>query len=629
MSGKQQDYPIQALPFTDVEIADKFWKRRIDTAVNITIPYDFEKCEETGRIDNFAKAGGLMDGAHQGIFYNDSDVFKVVQGAAYALQISPNTELETYLDELIDKFAAAQEADGYLYTARSIDGDEVDERCGPERWSNLAVNHELYNVGHMYEAAAAYYEATGKRKFLEVALKNADLIDSVFGADKLRDVPGHQEIEIGLVALFRLTSETRYLRLAKFFLDERGRANGREVYGPNCQDHLPATEQREAVGHAVRAGYMYAGMTDIAALTGDARYRAAVEGLWENVAGKKLALTGGIGARHDGEAFGDDYELPNLTAYNETCAAQANILWNQRMFLLTGEAKYIDILERTLYNGFLSGVGMDGTSFFYVNPLACDGEYQFNRSVAMSRQPWYQTSCCPTNVVRLLPSLSGYVYAQRDREIFVNLYVAGEGRFRINDADALIRQETDYPWDGNIKLKVTVSKPLSFNLKLRLPGFTQNQPLPSDLYRYVKTSCEDVNISIDGDLIPYALQDGYISLEMDCRSSCEILLNLPLPIRRAVAHDAVDDLRAMVALERGPLVYALESVDNDAPVLDLTLDDSSPLTAEHQPDLLGGLSTIHGRALDADGTAAAFTAIPYYAWGHRGDGPMTVWLHRA
>ena len=377
MSGSNGDYPIHPIPFTSVSIQDKFWKPRIETAVNITIPYDFQKCEETGRIDNFAKAGGLMEGPHKGIFYDDSDVFKVVEGAAYALQIAPKAKLESYVDNLIDKVAAAQEEDGYLYTARTIDRDNVNKHCGPERWSNLAVNHELYNVGHMYEAAVAYFLATGKRAFLDVALKNANLIDSVFGPDKLRDVPGHQEIEIGLVRLYRATGDEKYLKLARFFLDERGRGNGREVYGPYCQDHLPVTEQTEALGHAVPAGYMYAGMADIAALTGDAAYASAATALWENVVGKKLALTGGIGARHEGEAFGDNYELPNLTAYNETCAAQANILWNHRLFLLSNEAKFIDVLERTLYNGFLSGVGMDGRSFYYVNPLACDGEYPF------------------------------------------------------------------------------------------------------------------------------------------------------------------------------------------------------------------------------------------------------------
>ncbi len=628
MNDATSDYPIQPLAITSAEIQDQFWKPRIDTTINVTIPYDFEKCEETGRIDNFAKAGGLMKGPHLGIYYNDSDVFKVVQGAAYALRNAPNPNLEAYLDELIDKFAAAQEDDGYLYTARTIDGDNVGEHCGPERWSNLAINHELYNVGHMYEAAVAYHDATGKRKFLDVALKNADLIDSVFGADKLRDVPGHQEIEIGLVALFRATGEDRYLRLAKFFLDERGRANGREVYGTNCQDHLPVTEQREAVGHAVRAGYMYAGMTDIAALTGDAQYTSAVKALWNNVVGKKLALTGGIGARHDGEAFGDNYELPNLTAYNETCAAQANILWNQRLFLLTGGAKYIDILERTLYNGFLSGVGMDGRSFYYVNPLACDGEYPFNRGISMARQPWYQTSCCPTNIVRLLPSLSSYIYARRGRDIFVNLYAAGNGRFRINDTDVRIQQVTDYPWDGDIVLQVSVSKPITFSLKLRVPGYARNQPLPSDLYRFAKTSFDDAYLSMDGMTIPYFLEDGYISLEREWQSESQILLRLPLAPRRIVAHNAVDDLRGKVALERGPIVYALEAADNEADVLDLTLPDTSAIKTEHQAELLGGVTTLRGDALDGRGEKVAFTAIPYFAWGHRDEGQMTVWLNR-
>ncbi len=628
MTSETGDYPIQSLPFTSVQIRDAFWKPRVDAAIQVTIPYDFEKCEETGRIDNFAKAGGLMEGAHQGIFYNDSDVFKVVQGAAYALRIAPNPALQACLDALIDKFAAAQEDDGYLYTARTIDPANAPEACGPERWSNLAVNHELYNVGHMYEAAVACFEATGKRAFLEVAIKNADLIDAVFGADKLRDVPGHQEIEIGLVALYRVTGADRYLRLAKFFLDERGRAKGREIYGPYCQDHLPATEQREAVGHAVRAGYMYAAMTDIAALTGDAAYAAAVEALWNNVFGKKLALTGGIGARHQGEAFGDDYELPNLTAYNETCAAQASILWNQRLFLLTGDSKFIDILERTLYNGFLSGVGMDGKSFFYVNPLACDGEYQFNLGTATSRQPWYQTSCCPTNIVRLLPSLGGYIYARRSRDVFVNLYVAGRARFELDGCDIRIEQTTDYPWGGAIQLDVAVSQPIDFALKLRIPSFAQGQPLPSDLYRYLDDDDEAPQLFLDGDETPLDVNDGYAVLSRRWTGRARVELRLPMPVRRVVAHEAVTDLQGSVALERGPLVYALEAADNDSPVLDLTLEDSSPLESDHQSELLGGMTILRGAGRDASGAAQTFTAIPYYAWGHRGEGAMTVWLNR-
>ena len=635
MNEPIRDYPIKPVAFTSVRIRDKFWQPRIDTAVKLTIPYDFEKCEETGRIDNFAKAGGMLAGPHQGIFYDDSDVFKVVEGAAYALQIAPDPELETYLDKLIDKFAAAQEADGYLYTARSIDPVNIDPRCGAQRWSNLKVNHELYNVGHMYEAAVAYFQATGKRKFLNVALKNANLITTVFGADKLRDVPGHQEIEIGLIRLYRVTGEQRYLNLARFFLDERGCANGRELYGAYCQDHMPVTEQSEAVGHAVRAAYLYAGMTDIAALCDAADYKSASIALWENVVSKKLALTGGIGARHDGEAFGDNYELPNLTAYNETCAAQANILWNHRLFLLTGEAKYIDVLERSLYNGFLSGVGMDGRSFYYVNPLACDGEYPFNREQSMSRQPWYQTSCCPTNVVRLLPSLAGYIYGLRDNALYVNLFISSDATIRMPSplgADIHITQRTDYPWDGAVDIDISVSQPCEFALMLRIPAHTTNKPLPSDLYRSLDEAGAAPRLTLAGEEMPIAIENGYATVAHSAHrweGKTRLRLELPMPIRRVVAHPTVAELRGKVALERGPLVYALEAADNDAPVLDLALDESSPLCAAHAADLLGGITSIRGTALDSGGNARQFSAIPYYAWGHRGDGQMTVWLKRS
>ncbi len=628
MSESHSDYPIQSAPFTQVAVDDSFWAPRINTAIKVTIPYDFQKCEETGRIDNFAKAGGLMEGAHEGIFFNDSDVFKVVEGAAYALQITPNAQLETYLDDLIDKFAAAQEADGYLYTARTIDPANAPEPCGPERWSNLRINHELYNVGHMYEAAVAYFEATGKRKFLDIALRNADLIDSVFGVDGLRDVPGHQEIEIGLLRLFRVSGDERYLRLARFFLDERGRANGREVYGPYCQDHAPVTQQSEAVGHAVRAGYMYAGMTDIAAISGDADYAAAVYALWDNVVGKKLALTGGIGARHEGEAFGENYELPNLTAYNETCAAQANILWNQRMFLLTGEAKYVDVLERSLYNGFLSGVGMDGRSFYYVNPLSCDGRYRFNRESSMSRQPWYDCSCCPTNVVRLLPSLSGYIYAAREQELFVNLFIAGRASLTVGETEVSLRQQTNYPWDGKIELDLSLAQPATFTLRLRIPSFAQGQPLPSDLYRYLDESADASLLLVDGEEVPLFIRDGYAELTRRWQGRTRIELRLPLPVRRVIAHPEVSELAGSVALERGPLVYALEQVDNASGLLDYALPDEGQLSVEHEPDLLGGVSVIRGEAIDGGGGTVPFKAVPYYAWGHRDAGEMTVWLRR-
>jgi DUF1680 family protein len=340
-SARGGDSRLTALAFTHVVIVDEFWAPRIETNRKVTVPYCFEKCEDTGRISNFAKAAGLIEGEFEGTYFNDSDVYKVIEGAAYSLKSHPDAQLEKYVDGVIDKIAAAQWEDGYLYTFYSLP-----ERQSEKRWTNTRVRHELYCAGHFFEAAVAYHQATGKRKILDVAIRLADYIDSVFGPDKKRDVPGHEEIEIALVKLCRATGHERYLKLAEFFLDERGRAHGRELYGSYCQDHKPVTEQDEPVGHAVRAGYLYCGMADVAALTGRTDYIKALDRIWLNAVSKKLYITGGIGATKKGEAFGEDYELPNATAYCETCAAIANVLWNHRMFLLEGDAKYIDVLER-------------------------------------------------------------------------------------------------------------------------------------------------------------------------------------------------------------------------------------------------------------------------------------------
>ncbi len=415
------DYPYQPVPLNQVVIREGFWLPRFETNRLVTVWADFRKSEETGRISNFARAGKLEEGPFRGIPFDDSDVFKIVEGAAYTLATHPDPKLDTYLDGLIAKMAAAQEPDGYLYTARTL--GFTNGMTGPTRWSNLAHGHELYNVGHMYEAAVAHFAVTGKRALLDVARKNADLIDKTFGPapDQLKGVPGHQEIEIGLCKLYRATGETRYLDLAKFFIDMRGRSDLRgKVFGPYCQDHIPVVQQTEAVGHAVRAGYLYTGMADVAALTGDRALIAAIDALWENVVSKKMHLTGGIGARRSGEAFGDNYELPNETAYLETCAAIANALWNQRMFLLHGDAKYIDVLERIIYNGFLSGISLSGDQFFYPNPLACDGRFRFNHG-DLVRSPWFGCSCCPVNVVRFIPQIASFTYAQRDETVYVNL----------------------------------------------------------------------------------------------------------------------------------------------------------------------------------------------------------------
>lgn len=449
-----RDYPIQPVPFTQVEILDGFWRPRFDINREVTIPYNFQKCEETGRISNFAKAGDLEVGEFEGIFFNDSDVFKVIEGASYSLQLNPDPELEQYLDDVIAKIAAAQEEDGYLYTNRTIEPEKAADEGGTERWTNLEVFHELYNVGHLYEAAVAHYQATGKRTLLEVALMNADLILEVFGPDKNMGVPGHEEIEIGLVKLYRVTGEEKYLNLARFFVEQRGNAEGHELYGKYAQDHEPVLQQGEAVGHAVRAGYLYSGVADVAALTGEDTYVQAIDRIWMNVVSKKLYLTGGIGSSRRGEAFGSNYELPNATAYNETCAAIANMLWNHRLFLLKGDSKYMDVFERTLYNGFLAGVSMEGDTFFYPNPLEFDGVYTFNQG-SVGRKPWFDCSCCPVNVVRMIPSLPGYIYAVREHEVFVNLYINSQASLQVAGTPLTITQQSQYPWNGTILLSRT------------------------------------------------------------------------------------------------------------------------------------------------------------------------------
>ena len=619
------DYPIKPVAFTDVEVRDPFWLPRLETNRRVTLPYDFKKCEETGRIANFDRAAGKLPGPHEGLFFNDSDVFKVMEGAAYSLSRHPDPELDAYLDKLIAKVAAAQEDDGYLYTARTIDpGAVTAEREGLERWSNLRVNHELYNVGHMYEAAVAHYQATGRRSFLDVALKNADLVAREFGPEGRRDVPGHQEIELGLVKLYRVTGEEKYLELAKFFLNERGRAHGRDLYTNfdntgYMQDHLPVTEQKEAVGHAVRAVYMYSAMTDVAALTGDEGYVAALEALWEDVVSKKLYLTGGVGSRHHGEAFGEAYELPNATAYAETCAAIALMLWNHRMFLLHGDAQYVDVLERTLYNGFLAGVSLGGDTFFYPNPLESDGKWAFNRDQAATRSPWFDCSCCPTNVVRFLPSLPGYVYAHKDDTLYVNLYMSGEGAVELAQGRVTVIQETNYPWDGDVELTLH-PEAAEFTLALRIPGWAQGQPVPSDLYRYVNENGEAAALEVNGEDVEPTLEKGFALIHRRWSAGDKVRLRLPMPVRQVESHEAVEDNIGKVAIERGPIVYCAEGADNGGAVRKLTLPDGEELQVKVEPGTLGGITTIQGETL---------TLIPYYAWSHRGEGEMTVWLERS
>lgn len=632
-------YRYTPVPFTAVDIADDFWLPRMQTNRTVTIPYDFKKCEETGRITNFDKAAGNMRGDHEGIFYNDSDVYKIIEGAAYSLSLHPDPELDAYLDDLIAKIAAAQEPDGYLYTPRTIaERTGRTERLDPARegltrWSNLRVNHELYNVGHLYEAAVAHFHATGKRTLLDVALKSADLIDQVFGPHGRHDVPGHQEIEMGLVKLYRVTGERRYLDLAKFFLDERGHAHDRELYKNHgnpgyMQDHLPVVEQNEAVGHAVRAAYMYSGMADVAALTGTAAYIDAIDTIWRNVVERKLYLTGGIGARHQGEAFGDDYELPNDSAYAETCAAIANAMWNHRMFLLHGDAQYMDVVERVIYNGFLSGISLSGDHFFYVNPLAWDGKEAFNRHL-VGRQPWFDCSCCPSNVVRFLPSLPGYMYATSQDGLYVNLYIGGRATIDLPQGSVTLTQTTDYPWDGRIVIDIAPDAPQTFALHLRIPGWVRNQVVPSDLYRYADDldPAADIRMTLNGDAVATDIitdtNKGYVVIERTWQPGDRLELDLPMPVRRVAGHPSVTTNQDRLAIERGPIVYCWEFADNRGSQDDIHLSDDIDFIPAYDPSLLGGATKLTAQA---DGHS--LTLIPYHLWAHRGDGPMAVWLRR-
>ena len=622
---KVLDYPIQPVDFTQVQIEDNFWAPRLETNRLVTIPYNFKKCEETGRIRNFAIAGGLEKGAFEGIFFNDSDVFKVIEGASYSLQVHEDLELKAYLDDLIAKIAAAQEEDGYLYTNRTIDPSQAADGGGEQRWTNLRVHHELYNVGHMYEAAVAHYQATGERSLLDVAVRNADLIDRTFGPGKNMGVPGHQEIEMGLVKLFRVTGDKRYLDLAKFFVDQRGNQEGHELFGTYAQDHLPLAEQTEAVGHSVRAGYYYAGATDVAALTGETAYDSALERIWEDIVYQKIYLTGGIGAERQHEGFGPDYELPNATAYTETCAAIALMLWNHRLFLRSGAVKYMDVFERTLYNGFLAGVSFEGNTFFYPNPLEVDGLATFNQGVC-GRSPWFDCSCCPVNIVRILPSLPGYIYASRGQELFVNLYMGNTGEIPLTSGSLKLSQRTNYPFEGQVDIFVENEDPVAADIRLRIPGWARNEVLPGDLYHYLDEKSLEVSVQLNGTPQEVPTDQGYLYLaSRKWEKGDHISLKIDMPVRKVESHELVEANQGKIALERGPLVYCAEAVDNPMGILKQEFPKDMDYTYSVDPELFGGMGKITGE-FSKENSTIPFMAIPYYAWAHRKMGEMAVWL---
>jgi DUF1680 family protein len=649
-----RDYLIRPVPFTQVHIDDSFWAPRIETNRTVTIPFALKKNEETGRVDNFRIAARLKEGKYMGERYNDTDIYKVLEGAAYSLVQHPDRDLEKNVDGLVDLIAQAQEPDGYLFTARTCDPAHPAPGTGAERWSELAISHELYNAGHMYEAAVAYYQATGKRKLLDVAIKNADLVNATFGHGKRQGVPGHQEIELGLVKLYRATGDAKYLKLAQYFLDARGTIEGFVKQYPQgsrwaiyndpvqIQAHQPILEQDEAVGHAVRAAYMYSGMADVAALTGDPNCVKAIDRLWKNVVGKKLYLTGGLGARHERESFGAAYELPNDTAYNETCAAIGNVFWNARLFWLHGDASYIDVLERTAYNGMLAGVSLSGDRFFYPNPLSSDGKYPFNQG-STTRAPWFGVACCPGNVTRFLPSFPGYIYAHTGDTLYVNLFVAGHAEFEMGGRKITVRQETRYPWEGDVRITLAPDREGEFTVAVRIPGWSRGEAIPGNLYEFLPRENDPrPTLKVNHSPVSLKIENGFVNVRRTWKKGDAIQLQLPMPIRRVVANLLVEADRGRVALQRGPLVYCAEAMDQPSKrALHLALRDNGPdfdraFKAEWRRDLLGGVMVITGRAIVADETSPpasrlkeqAFTAIPYYAWANRGPGEMTVWFKR-
>lgn len=619
-------YPIDPVPFTSVKVTDSFWGQRLQASREVTIPLAFSKCEETGRYESFIKAAHPSDTYKvEGLSFDDTDVYKTIEGASYSLQTYPDKKLQKYIDSILVIVAGAQEPDGYLYTARTMNPKHPHNWAGKERWVAVEnLSHEFYNLGHMVEGAVAHYQATGKRNFLDIAIKYADCVCREIGngPEQKKYVPGHQIAEMALVKLYMVTGDKKYLDQAKFFLDTRGYTSRKDAYS---QAHKPVVEQDEAVGHAVRAVYMYSGMADVAAITGDSSYIKAIDKIWDNIVSKKIYITGGIGARHAGEAFGNNYELPNLSAYCETCAAIGNVYMNYRLFLLHGDAKYFDVLERTLYNGLISGVSLDGGSFFYPNPLSSSGKY--------SRKPWFGCACCPSNVSRFIPSLPGYVYAVKDDQVYVNLFLSNKAELKVDKKKIILEQETDYPWKGDIRLKIAQGNQ-NFTMKLRIPGWVRGNVLPGDLYAYADNQKPVYRVSVNGQTVESDVNNGYLSIARKWKKGDVVEVHFDMLPRIVKANPKVEADRGRVAVERGPIVYCAEWPDNRFNIHSVLLNQHPQFKVTEKPELLYGINqlTTDAQALSYDmaGKLVAkdveLTLIPYYAWAHRGEGDMEVWL---
>lgn len=604
-------YPIGQVPFTAVKVdTDSFWGQRLQASREVTIPLAFSKCEETERYTNFERAAHPSDTNRPTAFpFDDTDVYKTIEGASYLLQTYPDPKMEAYIDSVLVIVAAAQEPDGYLYTARTQNPAHPHPWSGMERWSEVeGGSHEFYNLGHMLEGAVAYYQATGKRNFLDIAIRYADCICREIGdgEGQVCRVPGHQIAEMGLAKLYLATGDKKYLDQAKYFLDKRGYTTRRDPYS---QSHLPVVEQDEAVGHAVRAEYMYSGMADVAALTGDQTYIDAIDRIWENMVGKKTYITGGVGSSHHNEGFLGNYELPNLSAYCETCASIGNVYTNYRMFLLHGESKYYDVLERSLYNALLSGISLDGGAFFYPNPLESDGRHE--------RQPWFGCACCPSNVCRFIPSLPGYIYAAEGKDLYVNLYASNTMTHKLEGREVSLKQTTAYPWSGNVQIDILKNNAGTFTLKLRIPGWLRGEVIPGNLYTFADIVDTQYHVLVNGEAVESELVNGYFCIERQWKKGDTVSLEMDMEARFVRADENVEADRGRLCVQRGPLVYCAEFADNEGSVREACLSVDDDLEVEIRPDLLYGINTIK----DGD-----LTLIPYYAWNHRGKGEMEVWF---
>ena len=645
-SSASGGYPINPVPFTSVKVTDIFWGQRLKASREVTIPLAFSKCEETGRYTNFTRAAQMMELQKNpalkdnpayaevakgvkigGYSFDDTDVYKTIEGASYLLQTYPDKKLKKYIDSVLVVVASAQEPDGYLFTARTQNPAAPHEWATGKRWEKVEdLSHEFYNLGHMVEGAIAHYQATGQRNFLDIAIRYADCVYNEIGEGEGKQVyvPGHQIAEMALAKLYTVTGEKKYLDLAKFFLDKRGYTSRRDQYS---QAHQPVIEQSEAVGHAVRAAYMYSGMADVAALTGDQAYIDAIGRIWDNIVSKKLYVTGGIGATASGEAFGKNYELPNMSAYCETCAAIGNVYMNYRLFLLHGESKYYDVLERSLYNGLISGVSLEGNGFFYPNPLESMGQHQ--------RQAWFGCACCPSNICRFIPSLPGYVYAVKDNNVYVNLFVSNTATLKVGGKKLTLSQKTEYPWDGAIGITVDRATGHDFTLKLRIPGWVKGQVVPSDLYAYADNKRLDYTITVNGEAVEKTVgKDGYLAINRRWKKGDRIEFHLDMQPRTVKANARVEADRGRLAIERGPIVYCAEWPDNEFDIMTLLLNREPKFEEVRRNDLLYGITQLKTNAqtlsYDEEGCLQAkdvtLTLIPYYAWAHRGSGKMSVWL---